>query len=68
MPARSRDESRPCEFAASCGEGLSVDDLMEAMGTDGISKSQVSRLCAEINDKVKASLAGPIRAMAVLVD
>lgn len=41
---------------------------MEAMGTDGISKSQVSRLCAEINDKVKASLAGPIRAMAVLVD
>src|SRR5919205_1870742 len=34
----------------------SVDDLVQAMGMSGISKSQVSRLCAEIDDKVKAFL------------
>jgi putative transposase len=34
-----------------------VDDLVQAMGMSGISKSQVSRLCAEIDDKVKAFLA-----------
>jgi len=38
----------------------SVDDLVQAMGMSGISKSQVSRLCAEIDDKVKAFLSRPI--------
>lgn len=38
----------------------SVDDLVQAMGMSGISRSQVSRLCAEIDDKVKAFLARPI--------
>jgi transposase-like protein len=38
----------------------SVDDLVQAMGMSGISKSQVSRLCAEIDDKVKAFLGRPI--------
>lgn len=38
----------------------SVDDLVQAMGMSGISKGQVSRLCAEIDDKVKAFLARPI--------
>jgi putative transposase len=37
-----------------------VDDLVQAMGMSGISKSQVSRLCGEIDDKVKAFLARPI--------
>jgi Transposase, Mutator family len=40
----------------------SVDDLVQAMGMSGISKSQVSRLCGEIDDKVKAFLARPIEA------
>src|SRR5665647_324434 len=31
----------------------SVDDLVKAMGMSGISKSQVSRLCEEIDGKVK---------------
>ena len=35
----------------------SVDDLVKAMGMSGISKSQVSRLCEEIDGKVKASRA-----------
>jgi transposase-like protein len=38
----------------------SVDDLVKAMGMSGISKSQVSRLCEEIDSKVKAFLDRPI--------
>src|SRR3954453_8092427 len=38
----------------------SVDDLVQAMGMSGISKSQVSRLCAEIDENVKAFLQRPI--------
>jgi hypothetical protein len=39
-----------------------VDDLVQAMGMSGISKSQVSRLCAEIDDKVKTFLGRQSRA------
>jgi transposase-like protein len=38
----------------------SVDDLVKAMGMTGISKSQVSRLCEEIDEKVHAFLDRPI--------
>ncbi|TMU91776.1 IS256 family transposase [Brucella haematophila] len=38
----------------------SVDDLVKAMGMTGISKSQVSRLCEEIDVRVKAFLDRPI--------
>src|ERR1700751_2265143 len=38
----------------------SVDDLVKAMGMTGISKSQVSRLCEEIDQRVKAFLDRPI--------
>jgi putative transposase len=38
----------------------SVDDLVKAMGGSGVSKSQVSRLCEEIDGKVKAFLERPI--------
>ncbi len=37
----------------------SVDDLVKAMGMTGISKSEVSRLCAEIDERVKAFLDRP---------
>ena len=41
----------------------SVDDLVQAMGMSGISKSQVSRLCGEIDDKdPRASSTGRWRA------
>jgi transposase-like protein len=40
----------------------SVDDLVKALGMSGISKSQVSRLCAEIDEKVKAVLSRRSRA------
>lgn len=38
----------------------SVDDLVKAMGMTGISKSQVSRLCAEIDGKVATFLDRPL--------
>lgn len=38
----------------------SVDDLVQAMGMTGISKSQVSRLVGEIDEKVQAFLTRPI--------
>jgi putative transposase len=38
----------------------SVDDLVKAMGMSGIPKSQVSRLCEEIDGRVKAFLDRPI--------
>ncbi len=38
----------------------SVDNLVQAMGMTGISKSQVSRLCLEIDERVNAFLQRPI--------
>src|SRR5215203_2203856 len=38
----------------------SVDDLVKAMGMSGVSKSQVSRLCEEIDQRVKAFLDRPL--------
>jgi transposase-like protein len=37
-----------------------VDDLVQAMGASGVSKSQVSRLCAELDERVGAFLSRPI--------
>ena len=37
-----------------------VDDLVRAMGASGVSKSQVSRLCAELDERVGAFLNRPI--------
>ena len=38
----------------------SVDEVVKAMGMSGISKSQVSRLCTEIDERVNAFLDRPI--------
>ena len=38
----------------------SVDELVKALGMAGISKSQVSRLCAEIDERVRTFLERPI--------
>ena len=37
-----------------------MDDLVKAMGMSGVSKSQVSRLCEEIDERVNAFLERPI--------
>ena len=38
----------------------SVDELVKALGMSGISKSQVSRLCEEIDERVQAFLERPL--------
>jgi putative transposase len=38
----------------------SVDDLVQAMGMSGISKSWVSRLCGEIDERVNTFLNRPL--------
>ena len=38
----------------------SVDDLVQAMGMSGISKSEVSRLCGEIDDRIQSFLDRPL--------
>ncbi len=63
------DPRRTAEKALTAGiqeayiQGIStrsVDELVKAMGMTGISKSQVSRLCEEIDVPVKDFLARPI--------
>jgi Transposase, Mutator family len=39
-----------------------VDELVKALGMSGISWSQLSRLCAEIDERVQASFDRPIEA------
>jgi putative transposase len=38
----------------------SVDDLVKALGMSGVSKSEVSRLCGELDERVRAFLGQPI--------
>jgi transposase-like protein len=38
----------------------SVDDLVQSFGMSGISKSQVSRLCGEIDDRINSFLERPL--------
>ena len=39
----------------------SVGDLVRTMGMTGVPKSQVSRLCEEIDERVHAFLARPLK-------
>jgi transposase-like protein len=62
-PRRGVDRAMIAVIQEAYVQGIStrsVDDLVQAMGMSGISKSQVSRLCQEIDDKVKAFLGRPI--------
>jgi putative transposase len=59
IPAQTRSVCREEAYIQGIST-RSVDDLVKAMGMSGISKSQVSRLCEEIDVKVKAFLDRPI--------
>jgi transposase-like protein len=62
-PRRMAEKALTAVIQEAYVQGIStrsVDDLVQAMGMSGISKSQVSRLCAEIDEKVKAFLDRPI--------
>src|ERR1700750_1465009 len=62
-PRRMAEKALSAVIQEAYGQGVStrsVDDLVQAMGMSGISKSQVSRLCAELDDKVQTFLNRPL--------
>jgi putative transposase len=62
-PRRLAEKALTAVIQAAYVQGIStrsVDDLVRAMGMEGVSKSQVSRLCAEIDERVRDFLARPI--------
>jgi len=62
-PRRTAEKALAAVIQEAYVQGVStrsVDELVKAMGMTGISKSQVSRLCAEIDERVGAFLNRPI--------
>jgi putative transposase len=62
-PRRTAEKALAAVIQESYIQGVStrsVDELVKAMGMSGISKSQVSRLCTEIDERVRAFLDRPI--------
>jgi transposase-like protein len=62
-PRRTAEKALTAVIQEAYVHGVStraVDDLVKAMGASGVSKSQVSRLVAEIDEQVDAFLARPI--------
>jgi transposase-like protein len=62
-PRRTADKALVAVIQEAYVHGVStrsVDDLVKAMGMSGISKSQVSRLCEDIDERVKTFLERPI--------
>jgi len=62
-PRRTAEKALAAVIQEAYIQGIStrsVDDLVKSMGMTGISKSQVSRLCEEIDERVGAFLSRPI--------
>jgi putative transposase len=62
-PRRTAEKALAAVIQEAYIQGIStrsVDELVKAMGMSGISKSQVSRLCTEIDERVNAFLSRPI--------
>jgi transposase-like protein len=62
-PRRTAEKALTAVIQEAYVQGIStrsVDELVQAMGCSGVSKSQVSRLCGEIDQRVKAFLSRPI--------
>ncbi len=62
-PRRTAEKALTAVIQEAYVHGIStrsVDDLVKAMGGTGISKSQVSRLCEDIDERVQAFLSRPI--------
>ena len=63
-PRRIAEKALTAIIEEACVQGIStrsVDDPVKAMGMSGISKSQVSRPCDEIDGKVQAVLTRPLK-------
>ncbi len=62
-PRRTAEKALAAVIQEAYVQGVStrsVDELVKALGMSGISKSQVSRLCGEIDERVSAFLSRPI--------
>jgi putative transposase len=62
-PRRMAEKALTAVIQEAYVQGIStrsVDDLVKAMGMSGISKSQVSRLCMEIDEKIATFLDRPL--------
>ncbi len=62
-PRRTAEKALTAVIQEAYIQGIStrsVDDLVKAMGMSGMSKSQVSRLCDEIDERVQAFLQRPL--------
>ena len=62
-PRRAAEKALAAVVQEAYVQGVStrsVDELVKALGMSGISKSQVSRLCEEIDERVKAFLERPL--------
>jgi transposase-like protein len=62
-PRRATEKALVAVIQEAYVHGVStraMDDLVQAMGGTGVSKSQVSRLCENIDERVDAFLARPI--------
>src|ERR1700724_1194151 len=62
-PRRTAEKALAAVIQEAYIQGVStrsVDELVKTMGMSGISKSQVSRLCGEIDERVNAFLTRPL--------
>ncbi|TCS21569.1 IS256 family transposase [Acidomonas methanolica] len=62
-PRKTAEKALLAVIQEACVQGIStrsVDDPVRAMGASGVSKSQVSRLVGEIDDRVNSFLSRPI--------
>lgn len=62
-PRKSSEKALAAVVQEAYVQGIStrsVDELVKALGMSGISKSQVSRLCEEIDERVQAFLNRPL--------
>jgi putative transposase len=67
-PRRTAEKALVAVIQEAYIQGIStrsVDELVKAMGMTGISKSQVSRLCGEIDEHVNAFLTRPLVSVTV---
>jgi putative transposase len=62
-PRRTAEKALAAVIQEAYVQGIStrsVDDLVKALGMSGVSKSEVSRLCGELDERVGAFLTRPI--------
>ena len=62
-PRRRSEKALLAVIQQACVEGVStrrVDDLVKSLGCDGISKSQVSRICRDLDEVVENFLGRPL--------